>query len=159
MQDSAFIVGVPFFCPDVPPLQKTPVFLYNYDRFQKPTPFAADIVVAVDDVIDKKVKALVEMESQFVEGGALGHWNPQVVAAMTNPAAREAQRKAVDEQFRKRFADIADQYRAELIELYGEETGKKIKYAEAFEVCEYGRRPTKEELKKIFPISAPKSIR
>jgi len=33
MQDSAFMVAVPFFCPDTPPLKRNPVFLYSYDRF------------------------------------------------------------------------------------------------------------------------------
>lgn len=27
-----------------------------------------------------------------------------------------------------------------------------IRYAEAFEVCEYGRRPSEEELRKLFPF-------
>ena len=48
----------------VPPLKKNPIFLYSYDRFQKPTPFQADIVVSIDSVIDKKVEALALIESQ-----------------------------------------------------------------------------------------------
>ena len=155
MQDAAYMVGVPFLCPEVPPLQKTPIFLYSSDAFQKPNPFTADIVVAIDDAIEKKVEALVLMESQFVEGGALGYLNPQAVAAVTDPNARETQRVSVGEGFRRRAAAIANQYRAKLIELYGEEAGKKVKYAEAFEICEYGRRPTQEEILKIFPIVTP----
>jgi len=50
VQDAAYMVAVPFFCPDTPPLQKNPVFLYSSDRFQKPYPFKADIAVAVDAV-------------------------------------------------------------------------------------------------------------
>ena len=157
MQDSAYMVGVPFFCPDVPPLQKTPVFLYSFDSFQKPNPFTADIVVAIDDAIDKKMEALVLMDSQFTEGGALGFLDPQAVAAVTDAQTRETQRKKTDERYRNRAAAIADLHRAKLIELYGEEVGKKVKYAEAFEICEYGRRPTSEEILKIFPISTPKS--
>ena len=155
MQDSAFMVGVPFFCPDVPALQKTPVFLYSSDSFQKPNPFTADIVVAIDDAIDKKVAALVLLESQFVEDGALGFRNPKAVASVSDPAAREQLRKEVGDRFRARAASIANQYRAKLIELYGEEIGRNVKYAEAFEICEYGRRPSLEEIKKIFPITAP----
>ncbi|MHC4365513.1 MAG: hypothetical protein ACYSTJ_08610 [Planctomycetota bacterium] len=45
---------------------------------------------------------------------------------------------------------VADKYRKQLIKLYGEETGKKVQYAEGFEVCEYGRRPSQDELKKLF---------
>jgi LmbE family N-acetylglucosaminyl deacetylase len=40
VQDSAYMVGVPFFTPDVPPLKRNPVFLYTSDRFQRPNPFA-----------------------------------------------------------------------------------------------------------------------
>jgi len=158
MQDAAYMVGVPFLAPDVPPLRKTPVFLYSYDSFQKPAPFTADIVVAIDDSIDKKAEALVAMESQFVEGGALGHLNPRAVAAVTDPKAREEQKERAREWFKSRAAAIADNYRAKLIELYGEEVGTKVKYAEAFEICEYGRRPNKEEILRIFPIAAPKNI-
>ena len=39
MQDSAYMVAVPFLCPDTPPLKKNPVFLYSYDRFKTPNPF------------------------------------------------------------------------------------------------------------------------
>ena len=157
MQDSAYMVGVPFFCPDVPPLQKTPIFLYSSDNFQKPNPFTADIVVAIDDAIEKKVAALVAMESQFVDGGALGYLNPTMVAAVSDMVVREQVRKEAGDRFRARAAAIANQYRAKLIELYGEEVGRKVKYAEAFEICEYGRRPSQEEIKKIFPMTPPKN--
>jgi hypothetical protein len=46
----------------------------------------------------------------------------------------------------------ADLYRDTLIRLYGEDRGKLVKYAEAFEICEYGRRPSPDELKKMFPF-------
>ena len=37
-------------------------------------------------------------------------------------------------------------FRKELIEQYGQERGSKIRYAEAYEVCEYGS-PMPEEMK------------
>ena len=148
MQDSAFMVGVPFFCPDVPALSKNPVFLYSQDGFQRPNPFRADIVVAIDNVIEKKVEALTIMESQFVEGGAMGKPNP----ALDDPAGREKKRQQVRESFRKRCAGTANQYRDKLVEVYGPEAGKKVQYAEAFEICEYGRRPNAAELRQLFPF-------
>src|SRR5688572_23244618 len=54
VQDAAYMVTVPFFCPDTPYLTRNPVFLFAEDRFQKPNPFEADIVVAIDEVIEKK---------------------------------------------------------------------------------------------------------
>ena len=41
---------------------------------------------------------------------------------------------------------------ARWVELYGEEAGRKIRYAEAFQVCEYGRQPSREELRQLFPF-------
>src|SRR2546426_274678 len=38
VQDAAYMVTVPFFCPDVPPLTKNPVFMYYGDQFKKPNP-------------------------------------------------------------------------------------------------------------------------
>src|SRR5437868_236997 len=73
VQDSAYMVTVPFFCPDVPFLKKNPVFLYAADGFQKPNPFRADIAVSIDDVIEPTLDALLVMESQIHEGGANGY--------------------------------------------------------------------------------------
>jgi len=152
MQDSAFMVGVPFFCPDSPPLKRNPLFLYSHDNFQRPNAFRSDIVVAIDPVIDKKVDALVLMESQFVEGGAMGRPNP----ALDDPAGRDKKRQAVREAFRRRFAAVADQNREKLIETYGP-AGKDVKYAEAFEICEYGARPNARELRRLFPFLPAKA--
>lgn len=149
VQDAAYMVICPFICPDVPNLKTNPVFLYFSDRFQKPNPFEPSLVVSIDDVIEQKLDAMVALESQFVEGGVSG--NESMVPK--NDRERAAAHKRVRESFRRRFESTANQYRAKLIELYGEEKGKKVRCAEAFEVCEYGRRPSAPELKtKLFPF-------
>jgi len=38
VQDAAYMVTVPFFCPDVPHMKTNPVFMYYPDRFQSRTP-------------------------------------------------------------------------------------------------------------------------
>lgn len=148
VQDAAFMVQVPFFCPDVPPLKQNPVFLFYPDRFQKPNPFQPDIIVSIDGVLEKKLDALDTLESQFYEGGALG-------SAALIPAEPEKQTER-RRQVRKAFADrnraLATQYREKLVEWYGKEAAAKIASAEAFEVCEYGRQPTKDDLRKLFPF-------
>jgi LmbE family N-acetylglucosaminyl deacetylase len=148
VQDSAYMVTVPFFCPETPALKKNPVFLYNPDRFQKPTPFQPDITIAIDSVVDKKLDALAVMESQFYEGGANG--SPELVP--TDPAGQAERRKAVRTSFERRFKDIADRFRIQLIKDHGAQQGPKVVYAEAFEICEYGRRPDQQELKRLFPF-------
>lgn len=150
VQDAAYMVSVPFFCPDTPPLKKNPVFLYSSDRFQKPYPFRADIAVAVDDVFDKKVQALLALESQTFEGGALGS---EEATAAAPPASQPELRKAwLRERWDRRQAAEARDYRQSLIRWYGEERGNAVRYAEVFEICEYGRQPTETEIRQLFPF-------
>ena len=150
VQDAAYMVTVPFFCPDTPYLTKNPVFLFYEDRFLKPNRFSADIVVAIDDVIEKKLGAMAALESQFYEGGCNG--GPQLVPDPKNEAAVAARKATVQEQFRGRFADTAKRFGLQLSPWYGAEGAKQVKYAEAFEVCEYGRMPNREEIRKLFPF-------
>jgi LmbE family N-acetylglucosaminyl deacetylase len=151
VQDAAYMVTVPFFCPDTPALAQNPVFMYLSDSFQKPYPFRPDVVVSLDDVFDQKIDALHELESQFYEGGANG--SDELVRSLP-PARDVAARKAWlrANRFERQYADVANRYRAELVKLYGAEKGKAVHFAEAFELCEYGRRPSPEELAKLFPF-------
>ena len=151
MQDAAFMATVTFYCPDVPQLPKNPVFLYLSDGFQKPNPFEPDMVVSIDDVIEQKANALWLLESQIESLWATGNFE-KVVPVPKQGAEREARRKAMRDRFAQRAESVADKYRAKLIELYGEEKGKKIRYAEAFELCEYGSRASPETLKQLFPF-------
>ncbi|HEY0983918.1 PIG-L deacetylase family protein [Schlesneria sp.] len=150
VQDAAFMVTVPFFCPDTPHLTKNPVFLYSSDGFQKPYPFRPDVAVAIDDVFSLKIDSLHELESQVYEGGASG--SEEFVRSVP-PANDVAGRKGwLKQRWHDRQTREADRYRDVLVQLYGEEKGKAVKYAETFELCEYGRKPTAAELKQLFPF-------
>ena len=148
VQDAAYMVTVPFFCPDVPCLKNNPVFLYYPDSFRKPNPFQPDVAVAIDSVIQQKLDALDALESQFYEGGA----NGSADLIPSEPARQQERHREVRAHFEKRFADQAARFRSTLAEFYGPEKANTIRYAEAFEVCEYGRQPGKAELKKLFPF-------
>lgn len=150
VQDAAFMVTVPFICPEVPPLKKNPVFLYSSDGFKKPYPFQADVAVALDDVFEKKLDAVHELESQVYEGGASGS---EESVRNVPPAADVVARKAwLKQRWERRHGDEANKFRDVLVEWYGEEKGKGIRFAETFEICEYGRQPTKDELRTLFPF-------
>jgi LmbE family N-acetylglucosaminyl deacetylase len=148
VQDSAYMVAVPFFCPDVPPLKNNPVFLFYPDGFQKPNLFQPDIVVSVDSVIEKKLDALDTLESQFYEGGALG----SAALIPSDPEKQTERRRKVRADFAARDPGVARRYREKLAEWYGKERADKVHHAEAFEICEYGRRPDKKELARLFPF-------
>ena len=148
VQDASYMVTVPFFCPDTPPLPRNPVFLSYEDNFTRPNPFRADIVVSIDDVLEKKLAAMEALPSQFYEGGANG--GPQLVPA--DEAGKAKRRNDVRESFKRRFMSTATEYRDKLREYYGAEGGGKVQAAEAFEISEYGRKPNAEEIRRLFPF-------
>ena len=148
VQDSAFMVAVPFFCPDVPPVKNNPVFLFYPDGFQKPNPFQPDIAVSIDSVIEKKLDALDTLESQFYEGGALG----SAALIPKDPEKQQDRRRKVRHDFAVRNQAIAERYRAKLADWYDKEQAEKVQFAEVFEICEYGRRPDKKEVARLFPF-------
>ena len=148
VQDAAYMVTVPHFCPDVPHLTKNPAFFYYPDRFQKPNPFQPDVIVSVDSVMEKKLDALAIMESQFYEGGA----NGSAALMPSEPEKQKARHKEVRDGFARRNQSIATRFRTKLGEWYPAGEAEKVKHAEGFELCEYGAQPNKAELKRLFPF-------
>ncbi len=144
MQDAAFMVTVPNICPDTPALRKNPVFMYVQDGFQKPNPFEPDVAVAIDDVIDKKFDMMDAHVSQFYE------WLPwhegMLDKVPKDPAARKQMLKQVWTW------DATPAVRAALVKWYGSQAAQKVKYAEAFEICEYGSQPSEAQLYRFFPF-------
>jgi len=150
VQDAAFMVMVPFFCPDVAPLKTNPVFLYSSDGFKKPYPFKADIAVDISSVFEEKVDALMALESQTFEGGALG--NAEKMAKAPPASQPKLRRDWLRERWLNRQGAESRAYRGALTRWYGEEAAENIKHAEAFEICEYGKQPTDDEIRKLFPF-------
>ncbi len=147
VQDAAFMVTVPHFAPDTPRVEKNPVVLYFSDRFRKPNPFEADIVVGIDEVGDQKYACMAALRSQFSD------WNAWLAGYLDEVPTDEPGRQAyIAERFQARDAAVADQWRDLLVSLYGDERGNAIRFAEAFEVSEYGSQPSREELKALFPF-------
>jgi LmbE family N-acetylglucosaminyl deacetylase len=150
VQDAAFMVTVPFFVPESPPLKRNPVFLYSSDRFQKPYPFRPAIAVAIDDVFEQKLNAIHELASQVYEGGASG--DEAYVASVPPAKDVEGRKKWLRQQWERRQSNEAVTFRDALVKTYGPEKGEQVKFAETYELCEYGRQPSAAELKKLFPI-------
>jgi LmbE family N-acetylglucosaminyl deacetylase len=144
VQDAAYMVVVPNVCPDTPPLRKNPVFLYYQDHFQKPAPFRPDIAIDISAVWEKKVNALDAHVSQVYE------WLPWVDGTLDQVPKDPAARKAWLSKWRDSGPNQA--VRAALVKWYGPERGNRVRYAEAFEVCEYGRQPSEADLRQLFPM-------
>jgi LmbE family N-acetylglucosaminyl deacetylase len=144
VQDAAYMVVVPNVCPDTPALRRNPVFLYSQDGFQRPNPFRPDVAVAIDSVVDVKTRALDAHVSQFYE------WLPWVSGTLDSVPKEPAARLAWL-QGRWTGRPVADDVRAALRKWYGPRA-EAVKEAEAFEVCEYGSRPTDADLRRLFPF-------
>ena len=140
VQDAAYMVVVPNVTPEVPALRRNPIFLYFEDGFQKPYPFHPDVAVAIDDVWDTKVAALDAHVSQVYE------WLPWVDGRLADVPADAAARRAW--LSKTRTSRLSEAVLAALSQRY---PGQTIRHAEAFELCEYGRRPPVAELREMFP--------
>lgn len=148
VQDAAYMVTVPQTVPFTQHLPRDPVIAYVSDRFQKPYPFTPDVVVPIDEVVEQKVALLHCHTSQMYEwlpynGGYLDQ-------APANPDDRQAWLRA---RLEPRLRGIADRFREQLVAAYGPERGARVRYAEAFEVAEYGAPLTDEARQRLFPFA------
>ena len=146
VQDAAYLVIVPNIASNVPPLRKNPVFLYFRDRFQKPNPFRPDIAIDITDTMPQKVHGLDAHVSQFYE------WLPWTNQDLENvPKDLEERKKWLLAAMEKRSA-VTPEIKISLEKWYGKEKADQVKQAEVFEICEYGKQPSPEEIKKLFPM-------
>jgi LmbE family N-acetylglucosaminyl deacetylase len=146
VQDASYMVIVPSLVPDAPALRKNPVFLYYSDRFKLPEPFRPDIVVSIDDVIEKKVDMMDAHVSQFYE------WLPWTMGRLEQvPKDPAARKKQLMGWMSSETRNVKGPWRAALEKRYGAQADN-IKYAEAFEITEYGAQPKEEEIRRLFPF-------
>jgi len=144
VQDAAYMVSVPNIAPDVPALKKNPVFLYYQDHFQRPNPFRPDIAVDITSVYDKKVSGLDAHESQMYEWLPwIGHYLDQVP---------KDKNERIQWLAKQRAGTITPEIKTALEKWYGKDKAAQVKYAEAFEICEYGTQPNDEQIKRLFPM-------
>ena len=163
VQDASYLLIVPNECPEAPAMRKMPVILFNEDKFTNPV-FKGDVVISVDDEIDTKLKIADLNVCQVYE------WLPYSEGYLDEvPEGKEERFEwlkgmnitadTTDEEvmahtrgYAVRYAKTAARFRKELIEKYGQEKGSKVRYAEAFEVSEYGTPLTEELKEKFFPF-------
>ena len=143
VQDAAYMVIVPNVAADTPPLEKNPVFLYSEDRFQKPSPFEPDIIVNIDAVFEQKVYAMAAHESQFFD------WLPWTSGNLDKVPKGEKERLKMLADWR---SHTPNEISLKCLQKWYGDKASEIKHAEGFEICEYGKQPTDEEIKRLFPM-------
>lgn len=146
VQDAAVVVVAPFFSTNTNPTKRNPVFMFYSDGFKKPYPFDPAIVVDIGSAAENKWQCIEAMPSQFADEHS---WQASYRSDI--PKDPESRKAHILELVKKNNEAVADQYREKLIELYGQEKGNAVKYAEAFELCQYGTQLSTEQLKALFP--------
>lgn len=145
VQDASYLVTVPGIVPEAPIVPRDPVVAYMVDRFTKPCPFSADVVLDVTDQVDTIVDMLACHTSQMFE------WLPFNRGEDHVPVEAAARRVWLRDWYASIFRPVADRFRAELISKYGPERGSRIEFAEAFEISEYAGAMDEAKRAWLFP--------
>ena len=143
VQDASYMVTVPNIASDTPAIRKNPLFLYFSDRFTRPQPFRPDIVVSIDDVIDKKYEALDSHVSQFYE------WLPWHAGTL-DQVPKDPRERLEWLRSNRRFS-MPETWRDAARARYGE-AAAEIRHAEAFEITEYGLQPDELDIRRLVPF-------
>ena len=145
VQDASYLVTVPLVEPEVPALRRDPVVAYLPDAFTRPYPLAGDVAIDVTDRLDTIVRMLACHRSQVFE------WLPWLAGILDQVPADDAERLA---WLRQWYGAIvrprADRYRTELVAAYGEERGRRIEFAEVFEISQYASPLDEAARKRLF---------
>lgn len=156
VQDASYLLTVPHECADVPAMRFMPVIMYSEDKFSNPV-FRPDVLVDVGSEIDIKMQIANLNVCQVYEWLPYTHGEevPEGEAERFEwLKGMDVTEETTDEEimaaprgYLVRYAKTAARFRKELIEQFGAEKGSKIRFAEAYEVCEYGT-PLSDEMKK-----------
>jgi LmbE family N-acetylglucosaminyl deacetylase len=143
--DATYMLTVPVMCPDTPHLARMPVFAYWSDRFHEGGEFRPDVIVPIDGVLDTKIEIAIAHVSQIFE------WLPYNAGTLDQvPPDPAGRREFATRRISGRGEAVVERCRAKLEERRGANHG--IRCAEAFQISEYGRQPSAEELSTLFPV-------
>ena len=138
VQDAAYLLCVPGWCPDAKVPDVMPVIFFMRDSFMNQGAIRPDVAVDVTEVQDRVADALACHESQLFE------WDAQQVAGALEAMPKDRSDVEAVRNYIRRFWFARKVFDAERFSL-------PFKYAEVFEVSEYGRQPTRAELETAFP--------
>ena len=148
VMDSAYLLGVPLWCPETPIPAVKPAIYFLRDAFTQPSEIRPDIVVDIEDEMDQLLTALCSHESQFFEWLVFDKGIAEPV-----PTFLEGRKEFLKTYWMlPRKAADAVRFRARLAEVYGKERAKEIGFIEVYELSEYGYQPTADEVGWLFPF-------
>ncbi len=147
VMDASYMLIVPQYVPEIPisPSRRTPIICYAYDEFLKPEAFEPNIILDITEVYETKINGIAHHKSQMVEWIP---WTVRMEDTFKSPHTKETVVEAAKLAETVYFSTALTRYRS-LIKLGYPD--KKVEKIEMYEICEYGKAPTKNELKDLFP--------
>ncbi len=123
-----------------------PVFIYMRDFHTASFSYIPDFAIDIDEVWETKLAACGAHESQVIE------YNPEMEGVLDEVLAS----KEVQDDFLFHntipFSIVRPDIRLALEKWYGKEEAKEVTYVEEFEIAEYGRQITDEDVFELFPM-------
>ncbi len=147
VHDAMYISQVPNMVALTEPLRRSPVLLYTEDGFTDPAPFRIDVAVDIDQALESKIDMVACHESQVYE------WLPWADGELDQvPDSDPERREWLGTRMRQRFGKSAERSREKLTESYGPDHAARVQAAELFMISEYGRKPSEDEIGRLFPF-------
>ncbi len=142
--DAAFMLQVPKFVPEAPIMRQIPYIFYAVNRMVYMDFLTPAWIIPIDDVIELKFNALHCHTSQMYE------WLPWTIGISSQVPEEDAARRNFLFNWRSPvYRNVADRYRDDLIQEYGE-IGKQVKYAEVLFKSPLGRELKADLCKNLF---------
>lgn len=139
LMDITYFLGVPAWCPEAAVPEVKPAVLFLRDTFTVPREFRADIIVPANDpeLLSRYYEALACHVSQFAE------WLP-FDRGVVSECPDWGDVRARNAFLEKYWVKVRKGYDAQRFGV------PELRQVEAFEISEYGRQPSRDELVGVF---------
>lgn len=127
-------------------MKKMPVFVYIRDYHTINFSYIPDFAISIDSVMPIKLAALGAHKTQVSES------IPKSLGILEEVKSNPEKQKEVLYNNAYPYSSVTDKNRFALEKWYGRAEAAKIKYAESFEIAEFGRQVDEKEMKILFPM-------
>jgi LmbE family N-acetylglucosaminyl deacetylase len=148
VRDAMSFVGAPNMLPGVPALLEAPLCLLMTD-YATQAIHRSDITIDIGPVIEKKLRSWDAHATQFYEFAPWGRGFLDEV-----PDSWEDKRAFLLRHWSE-FVYVQPEMHTSLTRWYGAERASRIEFAESFQIADYGRQPSDDEIRRLFPMLPP----
>lgn len=145
VRDAMSFVGAPNMLPGVPALRKSPLCLLMTDYATKRI-HRSDISIDIGPTLEKKLGSWDAHATQFYE---FAPWERGILDQV--PDTWEGKRQFLLDNWSD-YVYVQPEMKESLEKWYGPERAASIRFAESFQIADFGRQPNDEELRKLFPM-------